>query len=74
MHAEAVRLFSQPPPRWCTSVLVIAETYSWFLHGMGEAEARTFQQLLEKLTTLDVFDTTEHHPRPRKAFTCACPF
>ena len=45
-----------------TSVLVISETYSWFLHRMGEEQARTFRQMIGNLEHLKVLEATvEHH-------------
>lgn len=54
-HAQALALFAGPVQRWSTSVLVISETYSWFLHRMGEEQARSFRQLLESMKGLQVF-------------------
>jgi predicted nucleic acid-binding protein len=61
LHGEAVRLFSTPPRRWSTSVLVVSETYSWFLHRAGEDAARTFRELLGSLVDLEVLDAGEEH-------------
>lgn len=60
-HDQASALFSGPTPRWSTSVLVIAETYSWFLHRMGEEQARTFRQLIGNLKDLRILDATVAH-------------
>jgi predicted nucleic acid-binding protein len=61
-HEQAVALFGGPTPKWSTSILVISETYTWFLHRMGEEQARTFRQFADNLTGLLVFDATrEHH-------------
>lgn len=57
-HQQAVALFGGPTPRWTTSVLVVAETYAWFLHRMGEEHARSFRQLIANLTDLQVLDAT----------------
>jgi predicted nucleic acid-binding protein len=57
-HAEAVALFDEPPPHWFTSVFVVAETYSWFLHRMGEEAARGFRQFLQQLPDLELFPGT----------------
>jgi predicted nucleic acid-binding protein len=68
-HDQAVALFSGPTPRWTTSVLVISETYSWFLHRMGEEPARTFRKLIDNLQGLRVVDATfEHHADVVKMF------
>ena len=41
-HTAALRLFSDPPGRWYTSLAVVSETYGWFPHRLGEDTARTF--------------------------------
>jgi predicted nucleic acid-binding protein len=51
-HAAAVQLFAHPPSRWCSSLLVVAESYGWFLHRFGEEAARTFRMLLAELPHL----------------------
>ncbi len=61
LHQEAVALFSQPPRLWSTSVLVVAETYGWFLHRLGEDAARTFRRLLEALPGLRILDSDDGH-------------
>ena len=53
-HAAAARLFVDPPRRWWTSAFVIAETYGWFLHRLGEDAARTFRLALAELPRLEV--------------------
>jgi len=60
-HDQAAVLFSGPTPRWSTSVLVISETYSWFLHRMGEEQARTFRQLIGNLSDLRILEATIAH-------------
>ncbi len=62
-HSQAVSLFNEEsPPDWSTSWLVVSETYSWFLHKMGEEPARIFRDFLASLRGLTVFDATgEHH-------------
>lgn len=60
-HERAATLFSGPTPRWTTSVLVVAETYGWFLHRMGEEQARMFRQLVDNLAGLRVLDATAAH-------------
>ena len=43
-------------------MLVISETYSWFLHRMGEESARNLRLLVDNLPGLKVFEVTaEHH-------------
>jgi predicted nucleic acid-binding protein len=51
-HEAAELLFSAPPEHWCTSIFVLAETYSWFLHRYGEEAARGFRSLLEEFPSL----------------------
>jgi predicted nucleic acid-binding protein len=60
-HDQAAALFSGPTPRWMTSVLVVSETYSWFLHRMGEEQARTYRQLVGNLKNLKILDATVAH-------------
>lgn len=61
LHRETVALFSQPPRRWCTSILVVAEAYGWFLHRVGEDGARMFRLLIEELPELRVLPTDTRH-------------
>ncbi len=67
-HDPAVQLFSDPPRRWCTSLVVVAETYGWFLHRLGEEEARTFRILLGELPRLRLLaiDAAHHAEVLRK--------
>ena len=60
-HEAAEALFSAPPQHWCTSVLVISETYSWFLHRYGEEAARSFRSLLEELSSLTLLAAGPAH-------------
>jgi uncharacterized protein len=60
-HERAVALFGGPTPKWTTSILVISETYTWFLHRMGEEQARTFRQCVDNLQGLRVLDATQEH-------------
>ncbi len=62
-HEKAVELFAAPPRRWSTSVLVVGESYGWFLHRLGEEEARTFRAFLDQLPGLEILDTDEAHRR-----------
>jgi hypothetical protein len=57
-----------PPRRWCTSLAVVAETYGWFLHRLGEDAARTFRLLLADLDKLEmlVIDLDVHEATSRK--------
>ena len=61
-HPQAAGLFNGPRPAWCSSYLVVSEAYSWFLHRMGEEEARTFRAFLDTLDGLKMLDAdAEHH-------------
>lgn len=64
LHEETRELFALPPDRWCTSTLVVSETYSWFLHRSGEDAARTFRAFLQSLRGLEILDP---HPDHRTA-------
>lgn len=57
----AVSLFSLPPKRWSTSVLVVSETYSWFLHKLGENAARSFRSLVQSLPELTLLGADARH-------------
>jgi len=61
LHSEAAGLFARPPRHWSTSILVVSETYGWFLHRLGEEAARTFRELLEELPRLRVLNTDDRH-------------
>jgi predicted nucleic acid-binding protein len=61
-HAAALRLFSDPPRRWYTSLAVVSETYGWFLHRLGEDAARTFRLALGEFPRLRLLPLSpEHH-------------
>jgi predicted nucleic acid-binding protein len=60
-HAVALRLFSDPPRHWCTSLAVVSETYGWFLHRLGEEAARTFRLALSALPRLQLLSLTPAH-------------
>ena len=61
-HSAALRLFSDPPRRWHTSLAVVSETYGWFLHRLGEDAARTFRLALTEFPRLRLLPLTpEHH-------------
>jgi predicted nucleic acid-binding protein len=60
-HAQAVALFGGPKVRWSTSMLVVAETYSWCLHRLGEEPARAFRSLLVNMSGLVVHDAPAAH-------------
>ena len=59
-HSAARVLFGEPRPRWATSLLVVSETYSWFLHRAGEEPARNFLQLVRSLAGLRMFEITRN--------------
>ena len=61
LHREVVALFARRPRRWSTSALVIAETYGWFLHRLGEYAARTFRLLTAELPGLVVLGEDDRH-------------
>ena len=67
-HAEAVRLFADPPRRWYSSLAVVAEAYGWFLHRLGEDAARTFRLALVDLSRLHLLaiDEPVHEATGRK--------
>ena len=61
LHREVVTLFARHPRQWCTSALVIAETYGWFLQRLGEDAARTFRLLTAELPQLVVLGVDDRH-------------
>lgn len=61
LHEQVVGLFADRPQRWSTSVLVLSETYSWFLHRLGEEAARAFRALIESMTGLKILDIDADH-------------
>jgi predicted nucleic acid-binding protein len=64
LHAQAVELFGRSATRWATSLLVVAESYSWFLHRHGEEAARTFRSFVAALSGLNTLGhTLEDHER-----------
>lgn len=60
-HPEAVALFGRPPARLTTSILVVSESYGWFLHKLGEPAGRKFRQLLNDLPSLRILGADEKH-------------
>ena len=60
-HAAVLRLFSDPPRHWSTSLAVVSETYGWFLHRLGEDSARTFRLALTELPRLQLLSLTPAH-------------
>lgn len=61
LHEAVAARFARPPERWSTSALVIAETYGWFLHRVGEGAARTFRELIESLPGLEILEIDRAH-------------
>jgi predicted nucleic acid-binding protein len=53
-HAAAVQLFADPPVRWYSSLAVVAESYGWFLHRLGDDAGRTFRVWLAELLHLQL--------------------
>ncbi|MEW6752786.1 MAG: PIN domain-containing protein [Candidatus Latescibacterota bacterium] len=62
-HREAAALFGHLPARLTTSILVVSESYGWFLHKLGESAARRFRQLLDDLPDLRILGADEAHRR-----------
>ena len=60
-HKETAALFQRPPRHAYTSVLVVSETYSWFLHRLGEEAARAFRELLDRTAWLEVLCVDPAH-------------
>ncbi|MBI3048449.1 MAG: type II toxin-antitoxin system VapC family toxin [Acidobacteria bacterium] len=60
-HFAAVRLFADPPRRWYSSMVVVSETYGWFLHRLGEEAARTFRVTLADLPRLRLLAVDAAH-------------
>jgi predicted nucleic acid-binding protein len=54
-HLDMRDLFSSPVA-WATSLAVVSETHSWFLHRSGEEAARQFQALLRGMSGLVVHE------------------
>ena len=61
LHGEVTSLFARPPRYWTTSILVVSEAYSWFLHRAGEEAARTFRLLLPELPKLRILQADDRH-------------
>lgn len=67
-HPSAVELFGRIGTRWTTSLLVLSESYSWFLHRHGEEAARTLRSFAGSLKNLKLLEATlEHHDRTLRA-------
>jgi predicted nucleic acid-binding protein len=54
LHSPAVELFGRNKIQWVTSLLVVSESYSWFLHRHGEEAARSLRSFLEALAGLQI--------------------
>ena len=64
LHAQAAELFGRAGTRWVTSLLVISESYSWFLHRHGEEAARSFRAFISALAGLTILPVTlDDHER-----------
>lgn len=64
LHVPAVELFGRRGTRWVTSLLVISESYSWFLHRHGEEAARNLRAFIRALTGLSIHAVTlDDHER-----------
>lgn len=53
-HTQALYLFQEKNTQPYTSELVIAETYSWFLHQAGEEIARQFRLFVAAIPKLKI--------------------
>lgn len=62
-NGAVVALFEAPPRRIVTSALVVSETYSWFLHRLGEEAARRFRGCLARLPALEIVGVDAAHLR-----------
>ena len=63
-HGQACELFGRTGVRWITSVLVVSECYSWFLHRHGEEAARKLRGFLAALDGLQLPGiTADDHAR-----------
>ena len=60
-HGAARERFSARAPQWHTSLAVVSETYSWFLHRCGEEVARGFRLALSDFTGLKLLAVDEKH-------------
>ncbi len=60
-HEEVRALFTGPRPPWSTSVLVVSEAYGWFLHRVGEEDARVFRTFVTDLPRLELLGADARH-------------
>jgi predicted nucleic acid-binding protein len=58
LHAHAAELFGRAATAWTTSLLVVSEGSSWFLHRHGEEAARDFRAFIAALKGLDLLAVT----------------
>ena len=64
LHAQAAELFGRAGTRWVTSLLVISESYSWFVHRHGEEAARSLRAFISALAGLTILAVTlDDHER-----------
>lgn len=64
LHAHAAELFGRAGTRLVTSLLVLSECYSWFLHRHGEEAARTLRSFIASLEDLTLLPATlDDHQR-----------
>ena len=61
LHEDAVAQLAAPPRKWFTSIPVVAESYGWFLHRLGEDAARTFRALVSELPALQLLPADARH-------------
>jgi len=63
-HPQAAELFGRAGTRWTTSILVVSECYTWFLHRHGEEAARSLRGFIAALKGLHLLAATaEDHKR-----------
>ncbi|HTT81855.1 MAG TPA: type II toxin-antitoxin system VapC family toxin [Rhizomicrobium sp.] len=53
-HMQARELFGRCGLRWITSVLVLSECHSWFLHRHGEEAARRLRDFIAALNGIQL--------------------
>ncbi len=63
LHPHAAELFGRAATAWTTSLLVVSEGYSWFLHRHGEEAARDFRAFIATLKGLDLLAVTAQDHR-----------
>lgn len=65
-HARMRGLFARPPRKCLSSVLVVSETYSWFLHKRDEEAARSFLDFVNEIDGLEIVETSASATRDTK--------